>query len=1122
MKYKIGIDLGSTSLGWAVVKLDDNNNPSDLLDMGVRIFPDGRDVKSHEPLCVGRRIARGSRNRHDRILIRKKKVLDLINNNSMSFSDIEERQNPYVLRAKALYDKLTLPEFGRVLFHLSLRRGFKSNRKELKKTDGGKLAVASKKLETEIYDSGCKTIGEWLSKRYLEEKEKGVFAKSIRFNEKDNKDINVLYPTRQMYIDEFNMIWDKQQSFYPNLTDDLKHKFYNAIFYQRPLKEQEVGFCMFENGERRAYKRNPLFQKFRVLQTINQLEINSNSDIISLTLEQKNKIKDILLTSFIGVNKKGEITFAELKKQLGLKKNVKFNLESEKRKSIYADTTAFVLSNDNCFGNKWFEFSINEQNLILDKLSDDKIEDDDLLIELINFYSLSEEKANNILQAQIDEGTASLSQKAIENIIPYLEDGFLYHDACKKAGYHHSDVDSNIEGLDYLPYYASLDLIRKSCIGGNSDQNEQNLEKRYGKITNVSVHIALNQLRLIVNSLISKYGKPDAVSIELARELKVGTKGLSDINSEQTKNKKDNDRIKNELITNGLFNNDINISKEDIQKYKLWERLPLKDNKRICIYTGGQISVNDLYSPNVQIEHILPFSRTLDDSMANKIVAFSEGNYFKGNKTPYEAFASSNDPRFIWEDIYDRAQVLPDNVKWRFEKNAMDKFNDENNCIARQLNDTKYMSKLAVNYLKYICNNKNAVIGLPGQMTALFREQWGLNVFKNKDNEEMYRVSHLHHAIDAFVVACLKLSDLELIAKNADDIERLGNGKYPEMKEFRKALFKDNNEPFLNFNRADFKNKLESMAISYRTRNKKFDNTSHTTVGGLHEDTAYSLFSFDKGLKAWFVVKESIDSLKTVKDLKRVVDTYADKVLNTIGENDKALSEFIYHCEKNNKQKIKVKKLVDISTYVPVFRTKEDKENYRLAYINWYIEEGKSEHISDRGKIKEQKLKEDNLLYILREAAKKAYKWYVAGNIYKSEIYQISPNDKVYVKDAGSWQIEVMSNYMATINNGKSLWRLKYPTARKVMTLKTNDQIMLEFNGQKQIYNLKSIGQNKQFKLRHNKDTKDLDDKSRTFEPYLNELKEKKMRKVYISPIGELIDPGFDNKWSSENDKQHT
>lgn len=177
IRYKLGLDLGSTSLGWAVVELNARDDPTRLVDMGVRIFPDGRDVQSHEPANVARRTARGMRRRSDRILLRKKRTLELIKKYGLDFDIRADKrlENPYELRVRALDKRLSPSELGRVLFHFSVRRGFKSNRKETRGQAGGKIGNATERLATALqgtktengHETYAKTLAQWQQESHL-------------------------------------------------------------------------------------------------------------------------------------------------------------------------------------------------------------------------------------------------------------------------------------------------------------------------------------------------------------------------------------------------------------------------------------------------------------------------------------------------------------------------------------------------------------------------------------------------------------------------------------------------------------------------------------------------------------------------------------------------------------------------------------------------------------------------------------------------------------------------------------------------------------------------------------------------------------------------------------------
>ncbi|MCQ2398262.1 MAG: type II CRISPR RNA-guided endonuclease Cas9, partial [Sphaerochaetaceae bacterium] len=133
MRYRMGLDMGTNSIGFAVIRIDDDNKPVEVEDMGVRIFSDGRNPKDNQPLALQRRMARGLRRQNDRRKVRRNRIVNVLVQNGFFPSDSAEREKlknlePYVLRVKALDEKLEPYELGRAIFHLGTRRGFQSNR----------------------------------------------------------------------------------------------------------------------------------------------------------------------------------------------------------------------------------------------------------------------------------------------------------------------------------------------------------------------------------------------------------------------------------------------------------------------------------------------------------------------------------------------------------------------------------------------------------------------------------------------------------------------------------------------------------------------------------------------------------------------------------------------------------------------------------------------------------------------------------------------------------------------------------------------------------------------------------------------------------------------------------
>ncbi len=1106
MKYKLGLDLGSTSLGWAVVELNENDDVQRLIDMGVRIFPDGRDAQSHTPINVERRLARGMRRRGDRIKIRKRRTLNLIHKYGLDFDiagDIERLENPYKLRAIAVEQKLAADELGRVFFHLAQRRGFKSNRKETRGCVGGKLKNATEALRKVTDD---KTLGQF-------QNESGKYRFADQFDGNVIKD-GALYPTRDMYLDEFHKICDVQ-----NVSDEMRRDFEDAIFYQRGLLPPQIGHCMFEPDELRAYKYTPAFQKWRALQQLNQLRIENSGSLEALSAQQRDKLMNIMLVSFDGVvrEKNGHVklTFATIKKLLGLPvRTTKFNLESEKRKEIDVDTTAFAFAEIG-EADFWNSLSRNGQMDILEKINDDNLNDDDLINDLMGKYNLSQERAEKIIGLPLEDDVGNVSLLAIDKMLPYLEQGLLYHQAAQEVYGAHSEQD--IKSLDKLPYYGDLMALRSSLV---EDKNG------VYRTMNATVHIAMNQMRVVVNDLISQYGKPFAITIETGRDVHAGAKERGEIEARQVKNKKENDRIAAELYSAG-----VSVNRENIHKYKLWEQLGSNPFDRCCVYTGEVISKEKLFSPQFEIEHILPFSRTLDDSLANKTISRVDANKFKGNRTPEEAFTAADSP-WCYDDVWVRAQKLPPASRWRFNRGAIDLFLKNNDCIARALNDTRHMTRMAVTYLKHVCVDKNNVIGMPGRLTAMFRDMWHLDWWKDKAEAGKYRGNHIHHAIDAFVVACAGRDNIQRLSKNSRNPE-IYSGK--SVRDKRKDWFSGMVSPFVGFDYFDFKMKCENTVISYRKSIKKTN--SGGTVGCLHEDTAYNLEDFDKNGWAIMSHRENLpvtiaDRKKFAKNFKRVNKTVLQTFISETGcanDTPDIAERFVDWALAAGIKKVRMLKGgIDISGWVPVFRTRADRDAFHDAYTAWYVADGISSGIVDKRAKRAQQDEENALRERYQQLARRAYKWYISGNNFCAEIFEVRSDDSRYPKMAGKWQMEIVSNYSAQLNAGQPMWRKKYATAKRVMSLRINDMVMAEFSKddsklpsglidtvkhqcmleQKDtvwvVFRVKKISSSGSVCLRPHFIAKEEADK-KSWIASVSSLQEHKARKISVSPTGKIL-----------------
>jgi CRISPR-associated endonuclease Csn1 len=847
--WRLGLDLGTNSIGWSVLELNDNKEPLDLIDTGVRIFSDGRDPKTKEPLAVARRTARGIRRNIYRKKIRRRRLFKLLQEQKLfpakrCDAQLLKNLDPYELRVKALDQILQPEELGRVIFHLGVRRGFKSNRKDVqeettnlkkdrKETEIAKISQSEKceNLANAIVSSGYRTLGEFLFNKRKE-------GEVIRFVPAYSQ----FYPLRSLYKEEFDIIRKKQEKKYTNLDWDAIEK---AIFFQRPLRPQERGKCQFMPDHERTFKAMPSSNLFRILQDVNNLIMyNEFNEKLPVSDDQVEKIICFL-------DKKEKASFDQIRKHLKIK--YRFNLETENRVELKGNGTAVKMRNPKLFGSLWDSLPLQEQDEIVEKMI--TADEDSEVLDVLKKYNLSEEKKQAILKVQFPSGTTSLCKEFTQLLVKEMKEwGLPYDQACKKLGFNH--YEQKVESYDILPYYGKV-LVGSTMGGDTIKYTEAEPEKKYGKIGNPTVHVALNQTRVVVNALIKQYGKPLQISIELTRDLKTSKDSKIRIAKAQAINAKKNIELNKNIQD---LNPHITYpSRFERQKFKLWEELGNDGISRCCLYCGKNISASELFSPNIEVEHILPFSRTLLDNESNKTVAHASCNAVKGNRSPYEAFSSS--PKgFIWEDIMARVRSLSNKTKQsRFSQDAMEFFEKESSFISRQLTDNAYISRVSLRYLKSICPDVWAV---NGAMTKLLRDRWDIDsILKKKISQKeidyfglkddmigIYkknRFDHRHHALDSVVIALMDRSMVQKVAT-------LNARKYKPRLEI----------PAFPIDRANLIKKIQDIVVSFKPE--------HGVEGKLSKETHLGKIKITERIPTTTLKQEELCMLRD-SDIKNLI-----------------------------------------------------------------------------------------------------------------------------------------------------------------------------------------------------------------------------------------------------------
>ncbi len=469
-------------------------------------------------------------------------------------------------------------------------------------------------------------------------------------------------------------------------------------------------------------------------------------------------------------------------------------------------------------------------------------------------------------------------------------------------------------------------------------------------------------------------------AIELARDVKLSEAEKVEANRKIARNTRDAERRSEQLRELKQIDNGYNRL-----LLKLWEELnPDQPLARECIYCGEVIGVATLFSAAVDVDHILPWSQTLDDSQANRIVCHRECNREKGNHAPAQVHQ--------WHDRYDavlaRAQRLPPNKRWRFGRDAMDKFKDEESFIARQLTDTQYLSRMAHEYLGALYSDeepdewgvfqrRNHVRVIPGRMTEMLRRQWGLNTILSGDNSKN-RDDHRHHAIDAIVVGVTTRSLLQRIATLAGGREALG---------LEETIGKID-PPWPSF-RDDVKAVIERIVVSHKPDHGSLPQKGEggRTAGRLHNDTAYGFAGEERKGVPLVVHRVPFASL-TEKDLPLI--------------RDRALADALHGAIAGLSGK-------DLA-----------------AALQRFAGEGKY-----RG-IRHVRVIEPISVVPIRDKAGRIYKGYKGDANYRYDVWEMPD---------GKWVEDVITMFDAHRSEGSPEARRPHPAARRVLSLHQNDMV---------------------------------------------------------------------------------
>lgn len=1005
-RLRFSFDLGTQSIGWAVLSVDDTGvspRADGLLDCGVRIFDDSRNPKDEQPLGEQRREPRAARKRRDRFLMRRQRLMQMLIGFELVPGDWSARKalanlDPYQLRAEALDRKLEPYEIGRILIHLNQRRGFKSNRRsdggKTKAEEKGKIATAAERLVAEMAGK-ARTFGEFLWHRHRgsdgKSSPRNRQAVRIRIGGEGRDALYEFYPLRDMLAHEFDAITQKQRSYHPHLlSEDRVQLLRREIFFQRNLKTPKRGKCTFVPSDERLPKALPSVEARVIYEAVNNLRYGVGVRVdTKLTAGQRDEIVKRLLRG-------SNVPVTQLRKITGAPADVRFQIAAGEANGLndYIADSAKKLADKDAFGEGWHDLPLERKDAIVWKLIGD--EDDDAVRQwLVVAQGLSQEAARKVASLSFRPGTARLGATANAAVLEQLKSADVptYSKAVERAGeargeiWHHSDIE-NPELREFLPYYAQV--LDRQVMPGTDSAGDDPLEAHHGKIANPSVHRCLRQLQKLVNALIRKHGRPAQIVIEVARDLKLGEKQKAEHRRTRDSNRKANDERKIELDKNGTP-----ITADALLRLRLYEeQCRAADGVAHCPYSLQPIQREDVLSDKIEIDHILPYSRTFDDSPANKILCYRTANRDKLRFSPHEAFGD----KASWAEIESRARLLPANKRWRFAEDAMERFEiEERDFAARQLNETRYISKLARAYLTVVAGKGNVYV-TTGQLTAMLRRRWRLNAILRGDNQpeeeptRKVRDDHRHHAVDAIVVGAIDRPLLNEMARRAGEYE--GEGRDWRITDAAPE------EPFPGY--AETAKRLVRGVIVSRK-------PDHGKGGALHEGTAYGIVVDEAEAKV-------IGNLVTRKPVTALSANEIDSVRDPVLRRE--LQAAVAHL-RDDKGKVKDEKALKAT--LKTFAEERDRPGRKQGVRRVRIGKAQKDFvpINDR-------------------SSGDVYKALIAGENHHIDIVQMRD---------GTWQAFPATRFEVNQKDWRPLWEREKLGGKLVMRVHKGDVIALDDNG---------------------------------------------------------------------------
>lgn len=846
-----GFDIGTTSIGSAVVRMDSAAGTGEVAHLGVRIFPEARDPDGI-PLNQERRKRRMMRRQLRRRRTRRRDLNQLLHEAGFlpEFSKALSSTwasamslDPWLLRTRAASEPLGAIELGRALYHLAQRRHFRGRDLEevAADTDGSADTPSAEEQKAasqrETDRSSLKSSGHTL----------GTFLAAVPERVQRRRGHHF---AREDVAAEFRAIIAAQAPHHAQLREaDFVAALQQAIFDQKPVfwRKATLGVCRLMPGAELGASASWVAQEKRMLEKLNNLRIEEGN---GRPLDENERAAMLAL-----LRTQDTATWGGIRRHLKLywRKNdlpekPTFNLERGGEKGLIGNRLENRLMA--IMGERWGADGILRDRMrreiharlyaadygkiggriVIRREAERQQARAEERTRLKADFCLTNEEADKLSSLTFAPGWEPFSEDALWQFLPRLEQGAVF--------------GALLAGSEEESWRASTFPDREKPTGSWVDRlptpgNSREEIDRQKSVRNPTVLRVQNELRKVVNNLIAVYGQPDRIRVEVARE--VG-KSARDRVEELTRNRareKERKKAADELRKGGITEP----SRDDIEKYLLWEEC-----NRQCPYTGLMIDFGALFHRGeFQVEHIWPRWRSLDNSFANKTLCHRDFNLRKSNRTPFEAFEHDAEG---WESALTRVRSFSGprgRVEIKAKRFAATEIPAD--FAARQLTDTSYAARRAVGFLKMLFpdlgqTSEVRVATLAGRVTSRLRHNWGLNNILS-DTGEKTRADHRHHAIDALVVALAHPGYTQRLSRWFQARDAATPQAEPPL------------DPPFRDARAQAERKAADIVVSHRVRRK--------VSGPLHKDTTYGDAGPAQGSGGiayrWFVTRKPVEML---------------------------------------------------------------------------------------------------------------------------------------------------------------------------------------------------------------------------------------------------------------------